>query len=70
MAAGVAKDKWLVDEGNREYGRGRAATLGALVDTANRRLLKLRGGISTDDLLSRVLSLPKQEIELRLPSRQ
>lgn len=60
IAAGVEKDKKL---GNPEYGRVRAATFGWLVDTANKRLLKLRtvladryGDASTDSLLSRVFS--------------
>jgi hypothetical protein len=63
IAAGVERDKKL---GNPEYGRVRAATFGSLVDTANARLLKLRGAlstrygdISTDSLLSRVF--PTQE---------
>lgn len=60
IAAGVEKDKKL---GNPEYGRVRAATFGSLVDTANKRLLKLRtvladryGDASTDSLLNRVFS--------------
>jgi len=66
VAAGVAKDKTLRNEG-RDYGRVRATTFGTLVDTANRRLLKLRdvlatryGSTSTDDLLNRVFSQPDQ----------
>lgn len=62
IAAGVAKDKTLRADA-RDYGRVRATTFGALVDTANRRLLKLRDslaeryeGIQTDDLLNRVFS--------------
>jgi hypothetical protein len=65
IATGVEKDKKL---GSPEYGRVRAATFGSLVDTANKRLLKLRAvladryeGIGTDQLLSRVLSQPVQE---------
>lgn len=65
VAAGVERDKQL---GNPAYGRVRAATFGSLVDTANRRLLKLRavladryGGLSTDNLLNRVLSNPSQD---------
>lgn len=64
IAAGVERDKKL---GNPEYGRVRAATFGSLVDTANARLLKLRGAlatrygdISTDSLLNRVFSAPEQ----------
>jgi hypothetical protein len=64
IAAGVEKDKKL---GNPEYGRVRAATFGSLVDTANRRLLKLRtvladryGDASTDSLLNRVFSAQEQ----------
>ena len=64
IAAGVEKDKKL---GNPEYGRVRAATFGSLVDTANKRLLKLRtvladryGDTSTDSLLSRVFSGQEQ----------
>lgn len=64
IAAGVEKDKKL---GNPEYGRVRAATFGSLVDTANKRLLKLRtvladryGNASTDSLLDRVFSAPEQ----------
>lgn len=60
VATGVAKDKTLRNE-IRDYGRVRATTFGTLVDTANRRLLKLRdvlavryGNQSTDGLLERV----------------
>lgn len=66
VAAGVAKDKTLRNE-IRDYGRVRATTFGTLVDTANRRLLKLRdvlavryGNQSTDGLLERVFSRPEQ----------
>jgi len=66
VAAGVAKDKTLRNE-SRDYGRVRATTFGTLVDTANRRLLKLRdvlasrySGTSTDALLKRVFSQPDQ----------
>ncbi|MFO3797960.1 MAG: ATP-binding protein, partial [Anaerolineales bacterium] len=44
VAAGVAKDKTLRNE-SRDYGRVRATTFGALVDTANRRLLKLKDAL-------------------------
>ncbi len=64
IAAGVEKDKKL---GNPEYGRVRAVTFGSLVDTANKRLLKLRtvladryGDASTDSLLTRVFSAQEQ----------
>jgi hypothetical protein len=67
IASGVAKDKTLQD-GERAYARVRATTFGTLVDTANRRLLKLRdalaeryGAMPTDDLLARVLSQPVQQ---------
>ena len=67
VAAGVAKDKTLRNE-VRDYGRVRATTFAALVDTANRRLLKLRdsladryGSISTDSLLEKVFSQSVQE---------
>ncbi len=67
VAAGVAREK-EVGDGNRKYGRVRAATFGSLVDTANARLLKLRSVLadrysasSTDQLLDRVFSQPSQE---------
>lgn len=67
VAAGVAREK-VVGDGNREYGRIRAATFSSLVDTANARLLKLRSVLadrysasSTDQLLDRVFSKPSQE---------
>ena len=67
VAAGVAKDKTLRND-DRDYGRVRATTFAALVDTANRRLLKLRdsladryGSISTDSLLEKVFSQSVQE---------
>ena len=66
VAAGVAREK-EVGDGNRKFGRVRAATFGSLVDTANARLLKLRNvlatryeGIATDQLLNRVLTQPAQ----------
>lgn len=68
VAAGVAREK-EVGDGNRKYGRIRAATFGSLVDTANARLMKLRNVLadrycefSTDDLLNRVLAKPTQEV--------
>lgn len=66
IAAGVAKDKKVGNDGT-DYGRVRATTFGVLVDTANRRMMKLRdvlatryANIPTDDLLSRVFSQPSQ----------
>lgn len=66
IAAGVAKDK-KVGDGEREYGRVRATTFGALIDTANRRMMKLRdtltsrySTIPTDALIERVLGEPRQ----------
>ena len=66
IARGVGRDKSLKDNG-REYGRVRAVTFATLVDTANRRLLKLRdalseryGAMSDDALLKKVLSQPEQ----------
>lgn len=68
VAAGVAKDKALRNE-TRDYARIRATTYGTLVDTANRRLLKLRdvlatryGNMPTDGLLDRVFSQPEQGV--------
>ncbi|WP_053090541.1 hypothetical protein, partial [Burkholderia cenocepacia] len=66
VAAGVAREK-EVGDGNQKYGRIRATTFGTLVDTANRRLLKMRdvlaaryGDVSTDGLLNRVFAQPEQ----------
>lgn len=66
IAAGVAKDK-RVGDGDREFGRVRATTFGALVDTANRRMMKLRDALTiryaeipTDALIERVLGMPAQ----------
>ncbi len=67
VAKGVVGTDKKLSDANREYGRVRATTFGTLVDTANRRLLKLRdilasryGSLSTDDLLDRVFSRPEQ----------
>lgn len=67
VAKGVVGTDKKLSDANREYGRVRATTFGTLVDTANRRLLKLRdilvsryGSVSTDDLLDRVFSRPEQ----------
>ena len=50
-----------------DYGRVRATTFGALVDTANFRLMRLRqvleeryDNLPTDQLLARVLSVQEQ----------
>lgn len=66
IAAGVGTDKVLRNQ-TGDYGRVRATTFGALIDTANRRLLKLRdvladryGNIPTDSLLDRVFAQPTQ----------
>lgn len=66
IAVGVAKDK-KVGDGEREFGRVRATTFGALIDTANRRMMKLRDtlaarytGIPTDTLIERVFERPEQ----------
>ena len=67
VAAGVAREK-EVGDGNRKYGRIRAATFGSLVVTANARLLKPRcvladrfSASSTDQMLDRVFSQPPDE---------
>lgn len=67
VGAGVAKDKVLRSD-EREFGRVRATTFSTLVDSANRRLLKLREALAeryekvpTDDLLARVFSRPAQQ---------
>lgn len=67
VAKGVVGTDKKLSDANREYGRVRATTFGTLVDTANRRLLKLRDilasryeGLSTDGLLDRVFSRPEQ----------
>ncbi|MGE8637988.1 MAG: ATP-binding protein [Achromobacter sp.] len=67
VAKGVGTDKRVGDT-NREYGRLRATTFGTLVDTANRRLLKMRdllasryADVTNDALLNRVFSQPVQE---------
>lgn len=68
IRAGVARDKTVGNDG-REFGKVRAITFGALVDSANLRLLKLRtrlakryGDIPTDSLLQRVFAKPVQGI--------
>lgn len=74
IAAGVAKHNKVSDDG-REFGRVRATTFAALIDTANRRMMKLRdvlatryGKIPTDELIERVLGQPMQA-ELVVPTR-
>ena len=66
FAHGVGVDK-LLQKDNVPYGRIRATTYGTLVDTANRRLFKLRevlsgryANVPTDRLMARVLSTPEQ----------
>lgn len=66
IAASVACDK-EVGDGDRKYGRIRATTFGALVDTANARLMKLLTMLKTryedmptDTLLTRVFDKPSQ----------
>ena len=75
IAAGVANDKKVGDD-QRQYGRVRATTFGVLIDTANRRMMKLRdtlaaryASIPTDTLMERVLERPIQtELEAPLTS--
>jgi len=77
IAAGVAKDKKVSDDG-REFGRVRATTFGALIDTANRRMMKLRDvlatryeKIPTNELIERVLGQPMQtELVVSLTSNE
>jgi hypothetical protein len=66
LAHGVGADK-VLQRDNVPYGRVRATTYGTLVDTANRRLFKLREVLSaryvnvpTDKLVARVLEAPEQ----------
>ena len=74
IAAGVAIEKHVSD-GTRNYGRVRATTFSALVDTANRRMMKLRDTLAsryssmpTDALLERVLDQPEQaELRVQTP---
>lgn len=75
VAAGVSTDK-LVGDASRQYGRVRATTYGALVDTANVRLMRLRksleeryDNLQTDQLLAKVLSIQEQaDLNLEMPS--
>lgn len=67
IAANAAKNMTLKNEAGGDYGRVRATTFGTLIDTANRRLLKLRdilaeryANIPTDGLLDRVFAQPSQ----------
>lgn len=66
LAHGVGGDK-VLQKNNAPYGRIRATTYAILVDTANRRLFKLRemlsaryANVPTDQLVARVLSTPEQ----------
>ncbi|MGG5282494.1 hypothetical protein ACQZ2G_00625 [Pseudomonas viridiflava] len=66
IAAGVSTSKTVGDE-SRNYGQVRATTYGALVSTANLRLMRLRktledryDNLTTDALLSKVLSTQEQ----------
>lgn len=66
IAAGVSTSKTVGDE-SRNYGQVRATTYGALVSTANLRLMRLRktledryGNLSTDTLLAKVLATQEQ----------
>lgn len=66
IAAGVGTTKTVGDE-SRKYGQVRATTYGALVSTANLRLMRLRktledryDNIKTDTLLAKVLSTQEQ----------
>lgn len=66
IAHNVAKEKNLIDDG-RSYGYVRATTFGILVDTANRRMLRLREVLSsryseipTEHLLEKIFSQPEQ----------
>ena len=66
VAPGVATDA-TVGDSSGGYGRVRATTFGALVDTANFRLMRLRqvleeryDNLPTDQLLARVLSAQEQ----------
>ena len=66
LAHGVGGDK-VLQRDNAAYGRVRATTYGTLVDTANRRLFKLRdvlgtryAHVPTDPLVARVLDSPEQ----------
>ncbi|PZE13347.1 ATP-binding protein [Pseudomonas sp. 57B-090624] len=66
IAPGVGTDKKVGDE-TRYYGQVRATTYGALVSTANLRLMRLRktlenryDNLQTDALLAKVLSVQEQ----------
>ena len=66
IAPGVGTDKTVGDE-TRRYGQVRATTYGALVSTANLRLMRLRkaledryDNLQTDALLAKVLSTQEQ----------
>jgi hypothetical protein len=66
IAPGVGTDKTVGDD-TRRYGQVRATTFGALVSTANLRLMRLRktledryDNLQTDALLAKVLSTQEQ----------
>lgn len=71
IAPGVGTDK-LVGDDSRKYGQVKATTYGALVGTANLRLMRLRktledryDNLQTDALLAKVLSMQEQaDLEL------
>ena len=75
IAPGVGTTKIVGDE-IRKYGEVRATTYGALVGTANLRLMRLRksledryDNLQTDTLLAKVLSLQEQSsLDLNAPS--
>jgi len=67
IAPAVGRDKLLRTESGDTYGRVRATTFSNLVDTANRRLFRLKeilveryADLPTDRLLARVFSTPEQ----------
>ena len=66
IASGVGTEKTVGDD-SRKYGQVRATTYGALVGTANLRLMRLRktleeryDNLPTDTLLAKVLSIQEQ----------
>jgi len=77
IAPGVGTDK-LVGDDSRKYGQVKATTYGALVGTANLRLMRLRktledryDNLQTDALLAKVLSMQEQaDLELYAESSE
>lgn len=75
IASGVGTDK-VVGDDSRKYGQVKATTYGALVGTANLRLMRLRktledryDNLQTDALLAKVLSMHEQaDLELCVES--